>query len=60
MVINLALSFWNITQDDPESTPFVSALSINLEGIVDSRFIHVLWGMSKDFGGLGYSSTNIH
>ncbi|KAH8424252.1 pyridoxal phosphate-dependent aminotransferase [Aspergillus melleus] len=33
--------------------PFVSALSIPTDGIIDPELVHVLWGMSKDFGANG-------
>ena len=51
-----ALSTWENTVDKSSpmiTTPFESALSINLDGIIDPRLVHVLWGMSKDFGANG-------
>lgn len=51
-----ALSTWENTIDKSSpmiTTPFESALSINLDGIIDPRLVHVLWGMSKDFGANG-------
>lgn len=33
----------------PNSTPFVSILSLDLQGIIDPVLIHVLYGASKDF-----------
>lgn len=37
----------------PEPIPFVSALAIDTEGVIDPRRVHVVWGMSKDFGANG-------
>ncbi|KAI9373634.1 pyridoxal phosphate-dependent transferase [Aspergillus egyptiacus] len=50
-----ALSVWENTVDSPDSppVPFESALSIDLQGIIDPQLVHVLWGMSKDFGANG-------
>ncbi|OGE57969.1 hypothetical protein PENARI_c001G02058 [Penicillium arizonense] len=50
-----ALSVWKNTVDDQLHPPveFESALSIDLNGIIDPRLVHVLWGMSKDFGANG-------
>ncbi|EAU31807.1 hypothetical protein ATEG_07545 [Aspergillus terreus NIH2624] len=49
-----ALSVWENTVDDsPPAVPFESVLSIDLRGIIDSQLVHVLWGMSKDFGANG-------
>lgn len=49
-----ALSVWNNTVDlHPPPVPFESALSIDLTGIIDPRLVHVLWGLSKDFGANG-------
>lgn len=49
-----ALSVWENTIDHhPPPTKFESALSIDLKGIIDPRLVHVLWGMSKDFGANG-------
>ncbi|KAI1260747.1 1-aminocyclopropane-1-carboxylate synthase C [Xylariaceae sp. FL1019] len=44
-----ALSTW-INEDAPDATSFTSVLSINLHGLVDPSLVHVLWGISKDFG----------
>lgn len=41
-----ALSVWG-------GEEFVSALSIDTSGIIDADRVHVLWGMSKDFGANG-------
>ncbi|RJE24508.1 hypothetical protein PHISCL_03146 [Aspergillus sclerotialis] len=51
-----ALSVWeNKVDTDPKSAPvlFKSVLSIDTSGIIDSSLVHVLWGMSKDFGANG-------
>ncbi|KAJ5111335.1 secondary metabolism biosynthetic enzyme [Penicillium argentinense] len=49
-----ALSVWENTVDqDPPPVKFESALSIDLRGIIDPGLVHVLWGMSKDFGANG-------
>ncbi|RDW75299.1 hypothetical protein BP6252_06441 [Coleophoma cylindrospora] len=34
-------------------TPFTSLLSIDLTGLIRKDFVHVLYGMSKDFGAAG-------
>ncbi|KAI0145168.1 putative 1-aminocyclopropane-1-carboxylate synthase [Xylariaceae sp. FL1272] len=47
-----ALSTW-INEGAPHAPNFTSVLSINLHGIVDPSLIHVLWGISKDFGSSG-------
>ncbi|KAH6987889.1 pyridoxal phosphate-dependent transferase [Ilyonectria sp. MPI-CAGE-AT-0026] len=48
------LSVWPNTVDaQPPSVPFESALAIDPTGIVDPSLVHVLWGMSKDFGANG-------
>ncbi|KAJ5289129.1 hypothetical protein N7478_002159 [Penicillium angulare] len=49
-----ALSVWENTVDEyPPPVKFESALSIDLNGIIDPRLVHVLWGVSKDFGANG-------
>jgi aspartate/methionine/tyrosine aminotransferase len=62
-----ALSVWENTVDQaPPPVRFESALSIDLAGIIDPRLVHVLWGLSKDFGANGMrlgtiiSQTNGH
>ncbi|EAW09092.1 putative aminotransferase [Aspergillus clavatus NRRL 1] len=45
-----ALSIWGSTD---AGTGFESALSIDTTGIIDADRVHVLWGMSKDFGANG-------
>ena len=49
-----ALSVWeNKVDKDVTITPFESVLSIDTNGIIDPDLVHVLWGMSKDFGANG-------
>ncbi|KAM5344863.1 hypothetical protein ACJ41O_010725 [Fusarium nematophilum] len=49
-----ALSVWSNTVDThPPPVPFESALSIDTAGVIDPELVHVLWGMSKDFGANG-------
>ncbi|RKK91843.1 hypothetical protein BFJ68_g16095 [Fusarium oxysporum] len=50
-----ALSVWSNDIDDngPAPVPFTSILSIDPGGIIDPARIHVVWGMSKDFGASG-------
>ncbi|KAJ5431294.1 Pyridoxal phosphate-dependent transferase major region subdomain 2 [Penicillium cf. griseofulvum] len=47
-----ALSVWDNPRV-PDATDFKSILSINLEGIIDQSFVHIVWGLSKDFGATG-------
>jgi aspartate/methionine/tyrosine aminotransferase len=37
----------------PDAAPFTSALAIDPTGIIDPGLVHVLWGLSKDFGSNG-------
>jgi 1-aminocyclopropane-1-carboxylate synthase len=37
----------------PAPVDFTSVLSIRLDGVIDPSLVHVLWGMSKDFGANG-------
>ncbi|KAL4894299.1 pyridoxal phosphate-dependent transferase [Aspergillus ambiguus] len=49
-----ALSVWHNRVDaDVSFVPFQSVLSIDTTGIIDPDLVHVLWGMSKDFGANG-------
>ncbi|KAF4972381.1 hypothetical protein FSARC_1040 [Fusarium sarcochroum] len=49
-----ALSVWPNTIDEyPPPIPFESALTIDTTDIIDPERVHVLWGMSKDFGANG-------
>lgn len=50
-----ALTVWENTIDgkSPAPVPFESILSIDLTSIIDPSLVHVLWGMSKDFGANG-------
>lgn len=45
--------FENRVDEGAAAVPFESVLSIDPEGIIDPSLIHVLWGMSKDFGANG-------
>ncbi|KAJ5459752.1 uncharacterized protein N7458_001304 [Penicillium daleae] len=45
--------FENTVDEHPPPVKFESALSIDLKGIIDPKLVHVLWGMSKDFGANG-------
>ncbi|ROT35117.1 1-aminocyclopropane-1-carboxylate synthase C [Sodiomyces alkalinus F11] len=47
-----ALSIWE-NPDAPDAPPFTSTLSIDTAGRIDPSLVHVLWGMSKDFGSNG-------
>ncbi|KAF5009672.1 hypothetical protein FDECE_4118 [Fusarium decemcellulare] len=49
-----ALSVWSNTVDKhPPPVPFESALTIDTKDIIDPALVHVIWGMSKDFGANG-------
>jgi 1-aminocyclopropane-1-carboxylate synthase len=49
-----ALSVWRHGSSDSQSMQsFTSVLSIDSTGILDPVLLHVLWGMSKDFGANG-------
>ncbi|KAH8654923.1 pyridoxal phosphate-dependent transferase [Ilyonectria robusta] len=48
-----ALSVWDNAVDSPAPTPFESALTIDSTDIIDPSRVHVIWGMSKDFGANG-------
>lgn len=45
--------FENKIDKHPVPVPFESALAIDPTGIIDPSRVHVLWGMSKDFGANG-------
>lgn len=45
--------FENKVDDQPESVPFKSCAAINLTGLIDPARLHLVWGMSKDFGANG-------
>lgn len=47
-----ALSVWQ-NPEVPDAVTFESVLSIDTSGIIDPGLVHVLWGMSKDFGANG-------
>ncbi|KAH6687356.1 putative 1-aminocyclopropane-1-carboxylate synthase [Plectosphaerella plurivora] len=43
------LSSWN-NSSTPDAPSFHSMLSFDIRGLIDPSLVHVLWGMSKDFG----------
>ncbi|KAH6695530.1 putative 1-aminocyclopropane-1-carboxylate synthase [Plectosphaerella plurivora] len=47
-----ALSIWE-NPDAPDAPGFTSVLSIDTADLIDPSLVHVLWGMSKDFGSNG-------
>ncbi|KAM0715719.1 hypothetical protein Q7P37_009219 [Cladosporium fusiforme] len=49
-----ALSVWeNKVDSSPPSVPFESCIAIQTEDLIDRARVHVVWGMSKDFGANG-------
>ncbi|KAL4947214.1 1-aminocyclopropane-1-carboxylate synthase [Aspergillus filifer] len=49
-----ALSVWENRADrDVGFTPFESLLARDTTGLIDPQLVHILWGMSKDFGANG-------
>ncbi|KAH2527021.1 hypothetical protein KXW97_002371, partial [Aspergillus fumigatus] len=51
-----ALSVWNNRVDNPNKvpfTPFESILSRDTTNLIDTSLVHILWGLSKDFGANG-------
>ncbi|RSL77939.1 hypothetical protein CEP51_008642 [Fusarium floridanum] len=46
-------TFPNKIDTNPPPVPFESALTIDTTGVIDPSLVHVLWGMSKDFGANG-------
>ncbi|KAL4733741.1 pyridoxal phosphate-dependent transferase [Aspergillus similis] len=49
-----ALSVWeNRVERDVPFAPFESLLARDTTGLIDAHLVHVLWGMSKDFGANG-------
>ncbi|KAJ9615007.1 hypothetical protein H2200_001081 [Cladophialophora chaetospira] len=49
-----AFTTWKNNHDSsPAASDFTSILSIPTEDIIDPSLVHVLWGMSKDFGANG-------
>ena len=49
-----ALSVWDNKEDtNPPPVPFTSILSIDIKQYINPALVHVLWGMSKDFGANG-------
>ncbi|KAM0330786.1 hypothetical protein ACHAQA_003740 [Verticillium albo-atrum] len=47
-----ALSVWD-NPDFPDAPRFTSVLSVDAVGLMDPSRIHIVWGMSKDFGSNG-------
>lgn len=45
--------FENNVDSHPAATPFESIFSIDPTDLIDPALVHVLWGMSKDFGANG-------
>jgi len=45
--------FTNNVDKDVPFFPFTSVASIDTTGVIDPALIHILWGMSKDFGANG-------
>ncbi|KAF3037908.1 hypothetical protein E8E12_000245 [Didymella heteroderae] len=58
-----ALTVWVNTIDSPAPTrpavPFSSILSLDVASLIDPSLVHVLWGVSKDFGANGLRSGAI-
>jgi aspartate/methionine/tyrosine aminotransferase len=52
-----ALTVWENSIDPPNPTnpaiPFSSILTLDIPSLIDPSLVHVLWGMSKDFGANG-------
>ncbi|CAI6227106.1 unnamed protein product [Periconia digitata] len=44
----------------PNSTPFTSVMASNLEEYMDCNFVHVAYGMGKDFGATGLRLGVLH
>ncbi|GFF62633.1 hypothetical protein IFM60648_00673 [Aspergillus lentulus] len=56
-----ALAVWNNQIDkDVPGVPLESILSIDPAGLIDADHVHVLWGMSKDFGPNGSARRRHH
>ncbi|KAF4181652.1 hypothetical protein CNMCM7927_000531 [Aspergillus lentulus] len=47
-----ALSVWE-NNDLPGASIFKSVLSMDIDNIMDPSMVHVVWGLSKDFGATG-------
>ncbi|PYH49366.1 PLP-dependent transferase [Aspergillus saccharolyticus JOP 1030-1] len=43
-----------------KAPPFTSVLSLDLAGVIDPNLVHVLYGMSKDFGASGLRLGALH
>lgn len=49
-----ALTVWENTIDPPSpAIPFSSILTLDIPSLIDPSLVHVLWGVSKDFGANG-------
>ncbi|EAW15656.1 putative aminotransferase, classes I and II family [Aspergillus fischeri NRRL 181] len=49
-----AMSVWdNRVDTDVPPTRFESVLSVDTAGLIDPDLVHIIWGMSKDFGANG-------
>ncbi|MCJ1391439.1 hypothetical protein MMC18_004303 [Xylographa bjoerkii] len=42
------------TPTNTTSQPYVSVLSLDLRGLIDSKLVHLVYGMSKDFSSNGF------
>jgi aspartate/methionine/tyrosine aminotransferase len=47
-------TFANKVDGGTEPVPFESVLSIDTKDVIDPSLVHVLWGVSKDFGASGF------
>ena len=41
-----AMSVWH-NPEYPDAVGFTSVLELDVEGLIDPRLVHVLWGLSK-------------
>ncbi|PKX91311.1 PLP-dependent transferase [Aspergillus novofumigatus IBT 16806] len=48
------------TNPRSNATGFTSVLSLNLDGFIDPKLVHVMYGMSKDFGASGLRLGVLH
>lgn len=46
-------TFPNNVDNNVQINPFQSVLSIDTQGVIDAALVHVIWGVSKDFGANG-------
>lgn len=47
-------------QKFPDATNFTSVLSLDLAHVIDPNLVHVMYGMSKDFGASGLRLAGLH